>query len=165
MPVADTPSRESGVALFPDEQLAPTAALLHAQSAVGAAIEKLAVEPAGLDAGTADLLVRLSRATDHGIRGVDIGEQCMISAASVSRLVDRAEAAGLVERLPDPDDRRAQQVTLTSAGQAAAEAYAPRMTDVLNQIVFDQLTADERSTLIALLERIRNRAEELLTRS
>ena len=42
--------------LFPDERLATTEALLGAQTAVAAAIDRLAVEPAGLDAPTADLL-------------------------------------------------------------------------------------------------------------
>ena len=43
--------------LFPDERLATTGALLEANTMVGAAIDKLAVEPAGLDPSMADLLV------------------------------------------------------------------------------------------------------------
>jgi len=148
--------------LFPDGRLATTGALLEAQTAVAAAIERLAVEPAGLDAATADLLVRLAKSADCGIRGVEIGEQCLMTATRVSRLVDRAEAAGLVERMPDPDDRRAQHVVLTEQGRQAARVYAPLMNDVLHDIVFDALSEDERDTLIDLLDRLRDRARTVL---
>jgi DNA-binding MarR family transcriptional regulator len=155
-------SSGADVDLFPDERLATTGALLDTQLAVGAALTKLAVEPAGLDPGTADLLVRLSKSDTCGIRGVDIGEQCQMTPTRVSRLVDRAEAAGLVERTPDPDDRRAQQVVLTKRGREAARTYAPLMTDVLDDVVFGTLTADERETLIVLLCRVRDRARSML---
>ena len=148
--------------LFPDDRLATTAALLGAQTAVHAAFTKLAVEPAGLDASTADLLVRLAKSDVCGIRGVEIGEQCLMSPTRVSRLVDRAEAAGYVERQPDPDDRRAQHVVMTESGVEAARTYAPLMDDVLEEIVFADLSADERATLIELLGRVRDRARDLL---
>lgn len=148
--------------LFPDDRLATTGALLEAQMAVAAAIDRLAVLPAGLDPATADLLVRLSKSADCGIRGVEIGEQCLMTATRVSRLVDRAEAAGLVERMPDPEDRRAQHVVLTTKGREAAQTFAPLMTDVLDDLVVDTLTAAERATLIELLDRLRDRAQSLL---
>ena len=155
-------TRDQDAELFPDEHLATTAALLEAQTAVAAAIDKLAVEPAGLDAGTADLLVRLSKSADCGIRGVDIGEQCLMTATRVSRLVDRAEADGLVERTPDPHDRRAQHVVLTEKGREAARTFAPLMTGVLDELAYETLTAAERASLIELLNRLRDRARSLL---
>lgn len=151
--------------LFPRERLMPTGILAEAAEAVGSAIERLAVEPAGLDAGTADLLVRLSQTEDGSLRGVEVGASCRMTPASVSRLVDRAEAAALVERLPDPDDRRAQRVTLTETGRSAAETYAPLMATVLDQLIFETLSAQERRTLISLLGRVRDRAEALLEAS
>jgi DNA-binding MarR family transcriptional regulator len=148
--------------LFPDDRLATTAALLEAQSVVNEAFSRLAVDPAGLDVPTADLLVRLSKSADCGIRGVDIGEQCLMTATRVSRLVDRAEAAGYVERQPDPHDRRAQHVVLTTKGREAAHAYAPLMSDVIDELVFDTLSAAERAQLIGLLDRVRDRARQML---
>ena len=158
----EQPGRDAG--LFPDERLQTTAALLEAQTTVAEAFARLAVEPAGLDAATADLLVRLAKSADCGIRGVDIGEQCLMTATRVSRLVDRAEAAGDVERQPDPDDRRAQHVVLTEKGRDAARVYAPLMEDVIDELVFETLDADERATLIALLGRLQARARTMLER-
>lgn len=159
---AATGTRGRDADLFPDERLATTAALLEAQTAVAAAIDRLAVVPAGLDPATADLLVSLAKSADCGIRGVDIGEQCLMTATRVSRLVDRAEAAGLVQRQPDPSDRRAQHVVLTEKGREATRAFEPRMTRVLDELVFEALTTDERDTLIELLDRLRDRAHSLL---
>ncbi len=135
---------------------------MEAQAAVAAAIDRLAVDPAGLDPATADLLVRLAKSADCGIRGVEIGEQCQMTATRVSRLVDRAEADGLVERLPDPTDRRAQHVVLTDAGREAARRFAPLIDGVLDELVFESLTAQERATLIGLLAKLRDRAQEML---
>ena len=149
--------------LFPDERMATTVALLEAQAAVGEAIARLAVEPAGLDMATADLLVRLTKSADCGIRGVEIGEKCQMTATRVSRLLDRAEAAGLVVRTPHPSDRRAQQVVLTAKGREAARAYAPLMGSVLDSLVSDELTKEEQATLIGLLERLEARARALVS--
>jgi DNA-binding MarR family transcriptional regulator len=43
----------------------------------------------------------------------------------MSRFVDRAVAAGVVAREPDPDDRRAQQVVLTEEGRALLRKMWP----------------------------------------
>lgn len=148
--------------LFPRERLAMTETLLEANALVGAAIEKLAVAPTGLDPATADLLVRLAQSPSCGIRGVDIGAQCQMTATRVSRLLDRAEADGLVRRLPDPSDRRAQHVVLTEAGRTAAARLAPLLHDVIDGLVFETLSADERATLIELLGRLNERARDMI---
>lgn len=48
----------------------------------------------------------------------DLAERLQLRNHSVVELLDRAEAAGLVRRDKDPDDRRRQLVTLTDDGQA-----------------------------------------------
>jgi DNA-binding MarR family transcriptional regulator len=159
----ERPGHDAG--LFPDERMSTTGVLLETQALVAAAIDRLAVDPAGLDPATADLLVRLSKSADCGIRGVEIGEHCQMTATRVSRLLDRAEADGLVQRNPDPTDRRAQHVVLTEKGQEAAQRFAPLMKDVLDDLVYETLSAEERATLIDLLARLRDRAREMLNDS
>ncbi len=46
----------------------------------------------------------------------DLAEHLLLRPHSTVELVDRAEAAGLVERMPDPDDRRVTRVRLTAEG-------------------------------------------------
>jgi DNA-binding MarR family transcriptional regulator len=133
----ETPGRDAD--LFPDEHLAPTRTLLETQSLVAALIDRRAADPAGLDPATADLLVRLAKSADCGIRGVDIGEQCQMTATRVSRLVDRAED-----------------------GRAAARRLAPRLEGVLHGLMFETFSAEERHVLVELLGRLRDRAREML---
>jgi len=49
-------------------------------------------------------------------RSSDLAEMFAIDKGAVSRQIGRLEGLGLVERVPDPDDGRAQQVVLTAAG-------------------------------------------------
>ena len=149
---------------FPAECLRTTGLLLETNLAMTAALEVHAVDPAGLDRDLADLLVRLMLAPGRQLRGVDIGRQLFMNPARVSRLIDRAETAGLTQRRVDPDDRRAQQVTLTPAGERAAHEFAPLMLRVIERTVFDTFTEQERDTLQALLTRLRDAAREIAIR-
>lgn len=53
---------------------------------------------------------------------VDIARRLRIEGPTMTRMLDTLEADGLVERLPDPSDRRTKQLRLTPAGEAALEA-------------------------------------------
>ncbi|MGI9557053.1 MAG: MarR family winged helix-turn-helix transcriptional regulator [Solirubrobacterales bacterium] len=144
-----------------DPRLGPTGALLEAHVALDEALEKHAQGRAGLDNYTADLLVRLMRAPGKRLRGVDVTQGLMISSSSTTRLIDRAEAAGLVKRQPDPDDRRAQQIVLTNEGERAAREFAPFLLAVLQRVVFDNFSREELSVLTQLLVRLRDAARHV----
>lgn len=69
---------------------------------------------------------------------------------SITSLVDDLEQAGLVERAPDPTDRRATLVSLTAQGRevlAAADAERRRRADEL----LSRLSDEERAELLRLL--------------
>lgn len=128
--------------------------ILTTQLRLAAEIEARAVRPTGLPATVLDLLVRLDLAPERAERASRLCGQLNLSAAHMSRTIDRAEAAGLVERLPDPDDRRAQVVVLSSAGDAALAEFAPRLHRLLRSVIHDVLGADEIDGLVAALDRI-----------
>jgi DNA-binding MarR family transcriptional regulator len=54
-----------------------------------------------------------------------------VERSSLTGLVDRAGRSGLVERRPDPSDRRAVKVALTPAGDAAARRFHDEVTERL----------------------------------
>lgn len=86
----------------------------------------------------------------------EIADHEHVRPPTTSRVVDALARAGLVERVPDPDDRRRVQVSATPAGQAfAADVRAAGRTWLAEQI--DTLRADEvRALEVALpaLERL-----------
>lgn len=89
----------------------------------------------------------------------DIADGLGLTAPTVSVGVRRLEAAGLLERRPDPKDGRAIQTFLTAPGQILherARAFRREKT----QRLLTGLTAEEGAMLLALLEKAINSAEE-----
>ncbi|MEV4902107.1 MarR family transcriptional regulator [Citricoccus sp. NPDC055426] len=58
------------------------------------------------------------RAAREGLRLKDIADRLRIAPRSATEVIDQLEAKGLVERRPDPADRRATRIKLTPAGLA-----------------------------------------------
>lgn len=138
--------------------LRATGALLAAQTALGRLIDLEAVEPIGQDPTTVDLLTRLDQAPGNRLRAVELSRQLLKSPSHISRTLDRAEALGLVERGPDPDDRRASQISMTSAGRSVVRDFSPRLKAIIDRVVNDTLSVSEIDTLVQLLERLEDAA-------
>jgi DNA-binding MarR family transcriptional regulator len=79
-----------------------------------------------------------------------------IQRPTATRVIARLEAAGLVDRTRDPDDRRSSVVGLTPAGRELLARVRTRKDAYLSRRLRD-LDADERATLdraAAILERV-----------
>jgi DNA-binding MarR family transcriptional regulator len=71
-------------------------------------------------------------------------------------IVDELEARGLIERRPDPGDRRVRALFVTDRGQTLlADAFA--LVRENERAISDVLTAEERGQLLELLTRISER--------
>lgn len=83
----------------------------------------------------------------------DLAEQLDIRPSSASELVVKMEAAGLVSRVPDPDDGRAVTVELTEAGkEEAAVVQRSRIKD--RQNLFAALSEEEKRSLIEMFGKL-----------
>jgi DNA-binding MarR family transcriptional regulator len=83
-----------------------------------------------------------------------LAEQMDLEPITLSRLIDRMEAANLVERRPDPSDRRAHRIHL----QDAARPLVARFREVASSCLGDALAGvsdDEIDRMTELLTRIR----------
>lgn len=92
------------------------AALRNAAKQLHTAQERWA-ERQGLSEGRLGLLMVLGRFGEEGINLGRLAELMRVTPRNVTGLVDNLEKAGLVERVPAPDDRRAVRARLTQAGQ------------------------------------------------
>src|SRR5438045_3780930 len=93
-----------------------------------ALVEVLAAElerERGLPLTWYDVLVQLAEAPDGRLRMQDLARSVLISKSGLTRLVDRMERAGMVERQPCPSDLRGTFAVLTDAGRAALRGAAP----------------------------------------
>nr|WP_272954556.1 MarR family transcriptional regulator [Kribbella sandramycini] len=100
--------------------------------------------------------VRALRTLDHADRPVRLSELATlldIVPRSATSLVDDLEAAGLVARRPDPNDRRATLVALTPAGTTLLTTIRRNRRDAMVTLL-DRLTTSEQTTLHDLLTRL-----------
>jgi DNA-binding MarR family transcriptional regulator len=80
-------------------------------------------------------------------------EALMISSGGMTNRLDRLERAGLVERRPDPDDRRGKLIALTDAGKRVIDDTIGR--HVANEErLLSVLTRAEQEKLNALLKKL-----------
>jgi DNA-binding MarR family transcriptional regulator len=102
-----------------------------------------------------DVLLELHEADGYRLRQRDLARAIVLTRSGVSRLVDRLVRKGLVQREPNPSDRRGDLVVLTDAGRAALRrtwpAYARGIAAHFARLLFD----DEARVLETALERIR----------
>jgi DNA-binding MarR family transcriptional regulator len=109
-----------------------TAALTESKLARGLA-------PHGLQPGWFDLLAALRRAgAPYELNPTDLMAATMLSSGGVTKRLDRLAEAGLLERRPDPNDRRGTLVRLTPKGKRtidkAIATHAANETLVLSAL-------------------------------
>jgi MarR family transcriptional regulator, 2-MHQ and catechol-resistance regulon repressor len=82
-----------------------------------------------------------------------IGKHVPITSAAVTSLLDTNEKRGLVERTPDPVDRRKVQILLTDKGRTLIDRLLPGVHQ-LETRVMQALTSSEQKQLLELLEKV-----------
>jgi DNA-binding MarR family transcriptional regulator len=92
----------------------------------------------------------------HGVmRLSELSDHLHIAARSATEVVDALETRGLVERLPDPDDRRATLVEVTEDGTSVLDAIrAARGTEA--ERAFGRLSQTDRAHLARILRKLRD---------
>lgn len=104
--------------------------------------------------GAAELTPTKLRALDvlarrGGLRVGELAERMGVDETSATRLADRLQAAGLVERRRAPEDRRVAIVVLTLHGQELAEAAGEQRRRFFEDVLA-ALEPKERAELVRL---------------
>ena len=84
----------------------------------------------------------------------DIADRLVHSKSGLTYQVDRLEQAGLVARVPSPDDERGVNVTLTPQGASLLERVLPGHVGVVRDVLVDALDDADRDELTRLLTRV-----------
>ena len=136
------------------DRVAAWRALLLAHSRAVRAIERDLDSSETVSLGWYDVLLELDAAEDGRLRMQELGVRTVLSRTRVSRIVTELEAAGLVERHPDPDDGRASLAVITDQGRRARRATAPVYLDSIEQHFTSHLTDAEQRTIAGALQRV-----------
>lgn len=108
----------------------------------------------GLDNADFGVLAPLRRAgVDHPLTPTELARRRMMTSGGMTAALDRLERRGLIERVPNPADRRGSLVQLTDEGREAIEAAVDLQADVERRLV-DALSEKEVDQLVGLLRRL-----------
>ncbi|MFH5824322.1 MarR family winged helix-turn-helix transcriptional regulator [Georgenia sp. AZ-5] len=125
--------------------------LLSLASAQGVAAANAVLRPRELSSRSYSLLELLHHADAVSQRG--LADALRLDPSQIVSLVDGLERRGLVERRPNPDDRRQRSVVLTDAGRDVFGEARTLVAESLDEVL-SGLSPEERGTLRALLQRV-----------
>lgn len=103
-----------------------------------------------------DVLIRLARSPRTRLRMTDLSAQTSLSTSGVTRVVDRMDRDGLIQRQACPRDRRSSYAVITPAGLARLDATIPGLLKIVQQWFIDQLDPTELESMLGSLRRIRD---------
>ena len=109
----------------------------------------------GLEPGWHDVLATLRRTgPHHRLRPTDLTESLMLTSSGTTKRLDRLEQAGLIQREPDPDDRRGTLISLTPAGHELIDSVTAAHLDNERRLLA-ALDETEQRDLADLLRKLR----------
>jgi DNA-binding MarR family transcriptional regulator len=96
----------------------------------------------GLTLSSYEVMLELVRAPDNRLRMAELAERLLFTRSGITRLVDRLERDGFVERHECPDDGRGVYAILTKKGFETFEMAARPHVDGIRRLFFDRLNGE-----------------------
>ena len=127
--------------------------IMRVQQLVLAALDA-AVKPFGITFARYEVLVLLSFSQSGSLPLSKVGERLMVHPTSVTNLVDRLDAQGLVERTVDAADRRRILASLTPAGRRVLKRATAALTEI--DFAVGSLDAADQEKAYDLLRSLRS---------
>lgn len=138
-------------------------AFLEAHAAVTEALARELEDERDLPLPWYDVLVQLQEAPGHELRMAELARSVLLSRSGLTRLVDRMERAGLVERRSCEDDGRGLLAAMTPAGRDVLRRAAPVHVRGIEEHFTSHLTDAEARALRGAFNKVL-RAHERVAR-
>jgi DNA-binding MarR family transcriptional regulator len=116
------------------------------------------LETLGLYRGQPSVLQALWE--QEGLMHAELARRLQVQPATITKMLQRMEKAGFVERRPDPDDQRVSRVYLTESGRAV-RADVQKVWRKLDEEAFAGLTLQERVLLKRFFLHIRDNLQRV----
>ena len=141
--MVNRPTERPPVPLNPDEELA-WRALARAVLVIPRILDSELLEAQGLNLSEYSVLMNLSEQPDWSMRMSELANAVSISVSGLTRVIERLNRQGLVERVRADTDRRGQLAVLTPAGMARLEKAYPTHLAGVREHVMDHAPAAAR---------------------
>ena len=128
--------------------------LLGAHATLTRRLSAQLVKDHGLTLSEYEVLFLLSREPDHAKRRIDLSREVRLSPSGVTRMLDRLEVTGLVEKGSCASDARVTYAVLTEAGMKKLRECAPDQQAAVEELLGARLSDDEIKALSELLARL-----------
>ena len=102
---------------------------------------------------TMSLVCRLTEDKPNGVTLKELAEAMKLAPATVSELVESLVKKNFLQRVQNPEDRRAVQITLTPHGQTLLDECI-KCVDSLCEKLLAELPASERAAMLGALSKI-----------
>jgi DNA-binding MarR family transcriptional regulator len=136
------------------EELAAWRGMLRVHAAMTRALDAELTERHGLPLTSYEVLLFLADAPGGRMRMSELADSVLLSRSGLTRLVDRLERDGLLERERCEDDARGYFAAITDRGRALFdEARRTHLAGVRERFV-DRLSRDDLRTLSELWEKV-----------
>jgi MarR family 2-MHQ and catechol resistance regulon transcriptional repressor len=128
--------------------------LLGAHATLTRQLSTQLVEDHGLTMSEYEVLFLLSREPEHAMRRIDLSREVRLSPSGITRMLDRLEATGLVEKGACAKDARVTYAVLTDAGMKKLRECAPDHFAAIERLIGERLSDEEVESLSELLGRL-----------
>ena len=135
------------------ERVAAWSSLLRVHAAVVPKLSKALAE-VGMPISWYDVLLVLNAAPGRRLRMSELGNQAVLSREQISRVVTELEKADLVERQPNPDDKRSSFAVITAEGRRRLRQAAPTYLEAIERHYSRHLSDREIAVLSRALGRV-----------
>ncbi len=141
---------------FSNTEAAAWGGFLSAHARLSKELEENLKQNAGLSHAEYELLLRLFTEEDGRLRIQALAAQSILTHSGTSRLIDRLETAGLVERAGAQEDKRGAYAVLTKQGRQHFEQAARQHTDLVRTLFLSRFSTEELQTMGSFWERLRD---------
>jgi MarR family transcriptional regulator, 2-MHQ and catechol-resistance regulon repressor len=128
--------------------------LLGAHATLTGQLSARLVEEHGLTLSEYEVLFLLARETDHAMRRIDLSREVRLSPSGITRMLDRLQTTGLVEKGACEQDARVTYAVLTDAGMRKLRECAPDHLAAVERLIGERLGDEEVEVLSRLLGRL-----------
>ncbi|MGZ4104863.1 MAG: MarR family winged helix-turn-helix transcriptional regulator [Actinomycetota bacterium] len=128
--------------------------LTRGQAMLSDSISDRLEDEVGIPLAWYEVLVRLTDAPEGRLRMQELADAMWVSKSGLTRLCDRIEEAGYLERASCPTDRRGTYAVITSLGRTKARAAAAVFARASEELFVQHLSSRERDALRSAMRKV-----------
>lgn len=132
-----------------------TGFLIHDVSRIRKKVVDQGIKHMGITRSQFWVLVNTARYGEDGIAQTELARLMSVGKVSLGGLIDRLEANEILERLPDPIDRRAKKVFMTQKGHDLLRELQ-KVAEPINKQIMKGITKEQKKMLDGMLKTMKH---------